>query len=158
MPCQTRITNYITAKRKPDTELDGESKRPLLSHGSGQFEGPRQLNELLSPQAVAKFLPCTLHLNVLPKDLVKRLVSRFIGDSEDWPRNQFWLFERHITSPHQSTLYLDQDILSEKQQNVVYNGAERPTRDWTPELAEIRAVIAKIVQTEMAKRTQYLLV
>ncbi|RKP11625.1 hypothetical protein BJ684DRAFT_1276, partial [Piptocephalis cylindrospora] len=76
------------------------------------------------PEDVASNTPCTLHLNILPKDLADRLLRHMLDESRAWKASEFWLFERKVTSPHTTALYI-REIANDESGKEKENGKEQ---------------------------------
>lgn len=82
------------------------------------FRVPRAL--LPSPkfyhrsEDVAAHTPCTLHHQILPKDLADRLLRTMLEESTGWKANEFWLFERKVTSSHTVSFYIRSSGVTEE--------------------------------------------
>jgi hypothetical protein len=65
---------------------------------------------LATPALVAANVPCTLHPSVLPPELASLLFHTMIDEAHAWNRNQMWLFDRFVTSPHRTAFYTRQSL------------------------------------------------
>ncbi|EPQ58372.1 hypothetical protein GLOTRDRAFT_36273 [Gloeophyllum trabeum ATCC 11539] len=131
---------------------------------------PRRLPPLTlaNPDMVAKHTPCTLHLSVLPPELACRLFYTMLDESQEWKRNQWWLFERLVESPHRTSFYVrrfsasdgdSEDVAGDAWQEAAqywYNGrSTQPPRHFPDVLEEACTIVERVVNEEMKKRRRY---
>jgi len=55
------------------------------------------------PEQIAAVSPCTLLLDVFPKQLARSLALELLDQSKSWTSNTFRLFDRTVTSPHMTS-------------------------------------------------------
>ncbi|OAX40046.1 hypothetical protein K503DRAFT_688361 [Rhizopogon vinicolor AM-OR11-026] len=121
---------------------------------------PRLLPLTLSnPSMVAQHTPCTMHLSILPPELACRLFYTMLDLSQSWKRNQWWLFDRVVESPHRTSFYArktDGVESNESWQEAAqywYNGRQTDPPEVFPDaMEEACAYVERIVNNEMQGR------
>ncbi|KAI0810934.1 hypothetical protein BC629DRAFT_1259795, partial [Irpex lacteus] len=114
---------------------------------------------LATPELIAKHVPCSMHLSVLPPELA--LYYAMIDHSESWQRNKWWLFDRVVESPHRTSFFVRKSTTnSEKDAQEAaqfwYNGRPTPPPDYfPPEMEEACEYVERIVNAELRKRERY---
>lgn len=94
---------------------------------------------------------CTLHLNVLDGALANSLLGQLLMDSDDWDSGKFHLFDREVQSPHTSASYADDKALLKSQKSTYQGRMVGKIRPFTPEMAQARDSIERIVNEEISK-------
>ncbi|CAG8484177.1 3379_t:CDS:2, partial [Scutellospora calospora] len=108
---------------------------------------------LFRPQDISANTPCTLIHDVLPRELANYLLKAMLKESETWHRNQWWLFERMVTSPHTSSFYISNEVKNIYDGDVYYNGKKTVNaRRFLPEMEEAREIIKNIVNEKRKNR------
>jgi hypothetical protein len=87
--------DLMTILRPPPSSSSGPAKIPPLTLGT--------------PALIAQHTPCTLHPRVLPTELASLLFHTMIDEAQKWRRNEWWLFDRLVTSPHRTSFYARKD-------------------------------------------------
>ncbi|CAG8524256.1 15557_t:CDS:1 [Acaulospora colombiana] len=109
--------------------------------------------QLYHPHDVSERTPCTLIHDVLPKDLANSLLKVMLKESETWQRNQWWLFERMVTSSHTSSFYTSAEVDKVYDGEVYYNGKRTEgTQAFSPEMEIARKHIKDIVNEKRDDR------
>lgn len=100
-----RTVDLMSILRQPPTE--------------NKIKKPPHLPSLLltTPELVKMHTPCTLHLSVLPPELACSLFYTMVSASKNWKKNKWWLFDRVVESPHQTSFYA-RDLSSGSGQNA----------------------------------------
>ncbi|KAI0797728.1 hypothetical protein C8Q75DRAFT_801649 [Abortiporus biennis] len=150
------VTNeeFMSMFRPPNSETDPSSKSmplklPPLTLGT--------------PQLVAQHTPCTMHTSVLPPELACRLFYTMIYLSHTWGRNEWFLFDRMVESPHRTSFfvrYQNSDGSNpsgmDEAAEFWYNGRRTgPSPPFPPEMEEACEYIERIVNSEMRKRHRF---
>jgi hypothetical protein len=64
---------------------------------------------LSNPILVAQNTPCALHMSILPPELACKLFYTMVNASRSWKRNQWWLVDRLVESPHRTSFFARKD-------------------------------------------------
>ncbi|KAG9285354.1 hypothetical protein G9A89_010829 [Geosiphon pyriformis] len=111
---------------------------------------------LYRPEDVLLHTPCQLIPNILPKNLAHSLLLVMLKESETWERNQWWLFDREVSSPHSSCFYITEHAKASYGGEYYYNGSKaKDTRLFLPEMDEARKVITDKVNGLRKNRIRY---
>ena len=156
----TSITNPIVP---PSVNRDGCTKsiNDVLRDQRNGLPVVKSLPPLFltTPEQVAKYTPCTLHLNFLPQELAERLYRAMLGASSKWQRNKWFLNDRQVESPHTTCFYS-----SDEKQNTShwYMGRKAEGTDEAPmlfpqEMLDARTLIESSVNAELDKRNRFAL-
>lgn len=105
-PIKSTSSSSTSSSQKPVVDL-----MTVLKDTSSANTGPARMPPLTlgSPALVSQHTPCTLHYRVLPIELASSLFHTMLDEAEKWQRNEWWLFDRLVTSPHRTSLYTRQD-------------------------------------------------
>jgi len=99
------------------------------------------------PEQIAAVSPCTLLLNVFPKQLARALALELLDQSKSWTSNTFRLFDRTVTSPHRTCFYVLNNDEQTKHGDFTYNGSRlEDVRLFTPSMVEARSIVEKVVK------------
>ncbi|CAG8804897.1 30288_t:CDS:2 [Gigaspora margarita] len=149
-----KIPTEITISHNLNDALKWPSS---LTNSSNFKKSPRRIIQpvlkLFRPQDISEQTPCTLIPDVLPKELANSLLKVMLKESESWHRNQWWLFERLVTSPRTSSFYISNEVKNIYESDVYYNGEKTVnTRRFLPEMEEARKIIMSIVNEKRKSR------
>ncbi|CAG8845054.1 10292_t:CDS:2, partial [Racocetra persica] len=106
---ETAIIQQTSIKK---VNLNDALKWPSLTNSDNLKKSRRIIQPVLKlfrPQDISEKTSCTLIHDVLPKELANSLLKVMLKESETWHRNQWWLFERMVTSPHTSSFYISNE-------------------------------------------------
>ncbi|CAG8659057.1 6842_t:CDS:1 [Dentiscutata heterogama] len=154
----SKIPAEITVNQQTSVNLNDALKWPPSLTNSRSFKkSPRRIIQpalqLFRPQDISEKTPCTLIHDVLPKELANSLLKVMLKESETWHRNQWWLFERLVTSPRTSSFYISNEVKNIYDGDVYYNGEKTVnTRRFLPEMEEARKIITNIVNEKRKSR------
>ncbi|OZJ06278.1 hypothetical protein BZG36_00778 [Bifiguratus adelaidae] len=113
---------------------------------------------LFKPEDVYALTPCTMIPNVLPKDLANEVLETMIRESDTWKRNQWWLFERPVTSPHTTAFYISPagGTGNDMTGDLYYNGKKCDDARPMPECMEkARQLVEDILNKVLDKRERH---
>ncbi|KAL4253844.1 hypothetical protein ABKN59_004189 [Abortiporus biennis] len=164
---------HISAPLKPVSRTGKNNvsmKKPSSNVGSPKTDPssksmPLKLPPLTlgTPQLVAQHTPCTMHTSVLPPELACRLFYTMIYLSHTWGRNEWFIFDRMVESPHRTSFfvrYQNSDGSNpsgmDEAAEFWYNGRRTgPSPPFPPEMEEACEYIECIVNSEMRKRHRF---
>lgn len=145
-PLTAKPRNQITLKRF----LESPENHPTFKRERLTTKG-KPLH-LFDPADVKNLLPCTMHLNVFPKEMADSILQLLLTESETWPSNNFRLFDRAVSSPHSTAFYTDNDEIF-KQKSASYNGKRlKNPRRFSPEMIKAKRIVEHIVNQEIQAR------
>lgn len=144
----SKIRTQVTLKRfldidEADASFDIKKER-LMEKGKPIH--------IYDPSDVEKLLPCTMHLNVFPKELANNILEYLMEESEEWPKNIFYLFDRKVSSPHKTAFYTDNQEIFDKK-SATYNGnrVKNPLL-FNADMSAAKVIVQNIVNREIKKR------
>ncbi|CAG8549306.1 6313_t:CDS:2 [Acaulospora morrowiae] len=141
------------------TSLNEILKWPPLSASKTKAKPKRNVRPVLRlyhAHDVAERTQCTLIHDVLPKDLANSLLKVMLEESETWQRNQWWLFERMVTSSHTASFYTSTEENKTYDGEVYYNGKKTESaRAFLPEMEIARRAIRDIVNEKRKGRDRH---
>lgn len=108
------ISENAGPSRRPRSSSPVKSVKPVVNlmdvlrpPSSATSSIPRPAPLMLSNASmVADHTPCTLHPSILPPELACELFYTMLHEAQDWKRNQWWLFDRLVESPHRTSFYV----------------------------------------------------
>lgn len=124
--------------------FDGFIGKSKSKHVNARFKK----TDLYTPEQVLDAgIYCTMHLDVLDASVANQLALQLDADSCTWKQNNFYLFERQVTSKHTTALYTDNDdILSGKQKATYQGRAKEILFPFTKEMTLARDRVQDIVR------------
>ncbi|ANB11521.1 hypothetical protein AWJ20_4338 [Sugiyamaella lignohabitans] len=143
---------------EPDGLKRSESSEPIstvrgLPVAEVKFVPPASgVLHLYDPEMVEKLLPCTFHLNVLPKKLANDLLAYLVEESKNWGRGKFYLFDRLVESPHSSSMYSCNKSLLEKKNSTYQGRVVKSIKPFNNLLTEVGERVISIVNEQIERR------
>lgn len=117
-----------------------------------RLSSPAKTLHLYDPEDVAQYLPCTMHLQIFPPSLANRLLEFLIKESDSWDPNQFYMFDRAVSSPHTTSFYTN-DYELYKSKSASYNGVQiKNPRLFNEDMREACKIVERVVNQEIKKR------
>lgn len=137
------------------TGLTGACERKVPSN-----TGPKSLTKkgktlhLFSPEDIAKYTPCTITHNFLPKPEADTLLKELLTEATTFERQTFQLFDTVVQSPHSAGFYVSSAEEQRQQKSeYTYNGNYRTdVRQLTPGLRQVSSKVQETVNQEIQKR------
>lgn len=146
---EDKLRHQVTLKRFMGADCD----ESLFNIKRQRVEEKGKTLHIYDPDDVEKLLPCTMHLNIFPKELANSVLKFLLKDSESWPQTRsFYMFNKLVTTAHTSGFYTDNhDIYAEKK--ATYNGAQvKDTRLFNKDMSEAKKIVEKVVNQQIKKR------
>jgi hypothetical protein len=108
-PIKAPSSTQTSPPAKPTVNLMTILRDP--SSSTSNSSGPARIPPLTlgTPNLVALHTPCTLHHRVLPPELASDLFHIMVDEAQKWRRNEWWFFDRMVTSPHRTAMYARTD-------------------------------------------------
>ncbi|KAL1915110.1 uncharacterized protein VTP21DRAFT_7591 [Calcarisporiella thermophila] len=157
IPAPVPAITSPSSSSKPMRTLN-ETLQPWTSQGDKMKKTISHAKFLVKPEHVAEHTPCELLLNALSPSFANELLLEMLEEAKQWGRNQWWLFEREVTSPHTTSFYYANttDYGYEEGQDYYYNGfkTEKP-RCFPPLLEEARKIVQHIVNERLSYRDRH---
>lgn len=151
---QVTLRNFIQKDVDEDSNSSKPDKKPTKSNISNQMRlsSPAKTLHLYDPEDVARYLPCTMHLQIFPPSLANRLLEFLIKESDSWDPNQFYMFDRAVSSPHTTSFYTN-DYELYKSKSASYNGVQiKNPRLFNDDMREACKLVERVVNQEIKKR------
>lgn len=147
-------------KTVSQSELMALLRQPAAGPSSKQLPPRLPPLTLSNPELVAKHTPCTLHPSVLPPELAARLFYTMHELSRNWKRNEWFLVNRVVQSPHSTCFYVRNAEYGtwDDAARFWYNGrvTDSPATFPAP-MEEACQIIERVVNQEISKRPRLLL-
>jgi hypothetical protein len=150
-PRRIRAPTRTLSSSAPPAPLLSILKAPVSATPAPPRLAPLTLG---TPALVAQHVPCTYHPRVLPPALARELFEAMRAEAAGWARNEWWLFDRLVTSPHRTALYARDGTAAHADfASVWYNGRRADAPRAFPRAMEAAcALIEEVVNEEMRKR------
>lgn len=141
------LSSFQSTNSTPTTASTGWSKS-LTKRG-------RTLH-LYTPDDIAKYTPCSIIHNFLPSEEANALLTELIEEAKTFQPDTFQLFDKTVTSPHTSKLFVSTDYeLRQQTEQYVYNGVyQKDVRKLTPRMKAISWKVQKAVNEHVQQRIQ----
>ena len=115
--------------------------------------------EIVHPEEVGRYLPCSLFHNVLPSQNANELLHFLLNDAKQWKPHSWYLYERRVESKHTSTLFFDSNEDTNDPIEFWYNGSQvNQGRPFPALLQQAKEIIDNMVNDAMKKRKKYVFI
>lgn len=141
------LSTFQSTNSNPSTASHGWSK-PLTKRG--------KTLHLYSPEDIAKHTPCSIIHNFLPSEEANALLTELLREAKTFQPDTFQLFDKTVTSPHTSKLYVSTDYeLRQQTEQYVYNGVyQKDVRKLSPRMKTVSEKVQRAVNEHVRQRIQ----
>lgn len=146
---QTSLISSFQSKNQTGVSTSPASigwSKPLTKRG--------KTLRLYSPDDIAKHTPCSIIHNFLPSKEANELLTELLEDAKKFEPDTFQLFDKTVTSPHTSKLYVSTDYeLRQQTEQYVYNGVyQKDIFKLSPRMQAVSHKVQKAVNEHVQHR------
>ena len=143
---QSSLSLFTTANQTANSASPGA--KPLTRKG--------HTFHLYSAEDIEVNTPCSIVHNFLPANVADAMLQELLQEEPTFRRDKFQMFEREVSSPHTTRLYVDSwDEAEEQRTKFMYNGGYVNDIGKTPpEMLKVSERVRKAVNEEIVRRTK----